>query len=99
MASQWVISQWERLAKRERQIMEIVYARKGATAKQVWGALGDPPLAYGGAGTSVDLAGKGCLTGKKRGARVCPSAHPFPKPGSQLSVAAGVGHVFRGLCG
>ena len=69
MTSQRVISRWDKLSGRERQIMEIVYARKHATAKQVWTALADPP-SHTAVRTLVRiLEEKGYLTHKKREGR------------------------------
>jgi len=55
------------LSRRERQIMEIVYARGQATATEVWQAMADPPTRTAVRTFLKILEGKGYLQHETRG--------------------------------
>jgi BlaI family penicillinase repressor len=55
------------LSRRERQIMDVVYRRKGATAAEVWGAIPSPPGYSAVRSLLRILEGKGFLNHQKRG--------------------------------
>ncbi len=55
------------LSKRERQMMEAIYRRRGATASEVWKAIPSPP-GYSAVRTTLRiLESKGLLSHGKRG--------------------------------
>ena len=55
------------LSMRERQMMHAVYARKGATAAEVWKAIPSPPSYSAVRATLKILENKGLLTHSKQG--------------------------------
>ncbi len=57
------------LSKRERQIMDTIYGRKGATAAEVRASLPDPPSYSAVRGTLRILEAKGFLTHRSQGRR------------------------------
>src|SRR5262245_47708262 len=57
----------EHLSRRERQILDIVYARGEASAAQVWAALPDPPTKTAVRTLLCILEGKGHLTHRQEG--------------------------------
>ncbi len=56
-----------RLSRREREIMEIVFARERASATEVWQALADPPSRTAVRTFLRILEGKGYVQHEKRG--------------------------------
>jgi len=57
------------LSKRERQMMEAIYGRKGATAYEVWKAIPSPPGYSAVRATLKILESKGLLAHRKQGRR------------------------------
>ena len=55
------------LSKRERQMMEAIYSRKGATAYEVWKAIPSPPGYSAVRATLKILESKGLLVHRKQG--------------------------------
>ena len=55
------------LSKRERQMMEAIYSRKGATASEVWKAIPSPPGYSAVRATLKILEAKGFLSHRKQG--------------------------------
>ena len=55
------------LSKRERQIMNVIYSRKGATAAQVWEEIPSPPSYSAVRATMNILENKGLLSHRKQG--------------------------------
>lgn len=55
------------LSKRERQIMNVVYSRKGATASEVWESIPSPPSYSAVRATLKILENKGMLSHRKQG--------------------------------
>ena len=55
------------LSKRERQIMNVVYSRKGATASEVWESIPAPPSYSAVRATLKILENKGMLSHRKQG--------------------------------
>jgi len=55
------------LSKRERQMMDTIYSRKGATASEVWKAIPQPPSYSAVRATLKILENKGFLTHRKQG--------------------------------
>lgn len=55
------------LSKRERQMMEAIYGRKGATAHDVWKAIPSPPGYSAVRATLKILEAKGLLVHRKQG--------------------------------
>jgi BlaI family penicillinase repressor len=55
------------LSKRERQIMNVIYRRRGATASQVWEQIPSPPSYSAVRATMKILENKGLLTHRKQG--------------------------------
>ncbi len=55
------------LSKRERQIMNVIYSRKGATAFEVWKLIPSPPSYSAVRATLKILENKGMLNHRKQG--------------------------------
>jgi BlaI family penicillinase repressor len=55
------------LSKRERQIMNVIYSRKGATASEVWKLIPSPPSYSAVRATLKILENKGMLSHRKQG--------------------------------
>jgi len=55
------------LSKRERQMMDAIYSRKGSTASEVWKAIPQPPSYSAVRATLKILENKGFLTHRKQG--------------------------------
>jgi len=55
------------LSKWQRQIMEAIYRRKRATAREIWNAMPDPPSYSAVRATLIVLEGKGLLMHRRQG--------------------------------
>lgn len=55
------------LSKRQRQIMEAIYRRKGATAREIWNTIPDPPSYSAVRATLIVLEDQGLLMHRRQG--------------------------------
>jgi len=55
------------MSRRERQMMNVIYRTKGATAAEVWSAIPEPPSYSAVRATLKIMEGKGLLTHRKEG--------------------------------
>ena len=87
----------DELSRRERQIMDIVYARGEASAADVLGDLPDPPSYSAVRALLAILVEKGHLKHRPEAGRYIYSPDAAAVAGRPLGPAARAGHVFRRL--
>ena len=89
----------QHLSRRERQIMDVIYAKGAATAAEVHDAISDPPSRTSVRTLLRILETKGHLTHVERWTAVCLSCGAFARSSGQVVAAARARHIFRGFLG